>query len=315
MPNLLDAFEQHLRIERRCGALTVARYRKIVDEFARRLASNPETAGVDLSKATRSHCVDFLQTPGRTATEEPSRSVWNQRLSALRSLYQYLLDKQDLEKNPTLGIKRHKISSRERIPLSLDEFRALVEAAGRLGPVFRTRAIAILQVLLNTGLRVRELVSLDVEQIDWQAATFVNVRTKGEKWHSTKFNKPAADSLRDYLTDRARPQLVASGALFLSMRGTRLSVRAAEELVSSLGRAAGIKRPVTPHLFRHSCATKLDELGTRRTVTQGILGHASLATTELYIHTQAGADRVAIDTLGAAVMEALQARLSPAPAA
>lgn len=316
MTSLVDELEQYLRIERRRGALTVACYRAIVDDFVRYLASNPETSGLGLAEVTRLHCLGYLRSPGRTATEEPSRSVWNQRLAALRSLCQYLLDRELIAKNPTHGIERHKIRPREPIPLSLEEFTDLVEAAGRSGPMFRSRNVAIVLVLFNTAIRVSELVSLDVDQVSWDASLFKDVLVKGDKRLSKKFPALVAEALQGYLADRARRHPVSDGALFLSMRGTRLSVRAVEELVSELGRKAGIGRPVTPHLLRHSCVTELVvEQGMPLKVAQEICGHASLKTTERYTHARAGADRVAIDTLGAAVAKALLARQAAAQAA
>ncbi len=308
MPNLIEEFEQHLRVERRRGALTVARYRTIVDDFARYLVSDPEISRLRLADLTRLHCIGYLRSQTRTATEEPSRSVWNQRLSALRSLFQYLVDQEIISKNPTHGIERHKIASKEPIPLSLDEFLELVDAAERSGPLFRSRNVAIVQVLFNTALRVSELVSLNVEQVDWDAYLFTDVRTKGDKRLCAKFPDLVAAALQGYLADRERRHPASNGPLFLSMRGTRLSVRAVEELVRELGREAGIKRPVTPHLLRHSCATVLSERGTEIKVIQEICGHAYQATTERYIHARAGADRVAIDTLGEVVTNALYAR-------
>lgn len=308
MPSLIEVFEQYLRVERRRGALTVARYRTIVDEFLRQLASSAETAGLAVSEVTRLHCIGYLRSPGRTATEEPSRSVWNQRLSALRAFFQFLIDQESIVTNPTHRIERHKIASKEPIPLSLEEYLDLVEAAERSGPMFRSRNVAIVQVLFNTALRVRELVSLDVEQVDWDAYLLCDVRTKGDKRLSAKLSDLVAATIQDYLTDRARHRPVSTGALFLSMRGTRLSVRAVEELVKTLGREAGIARTVTPHLLRHSCVTELVELGTGLKVVQEICGHASQSTTERYLHARAGADRAAIDALGEEVASGLQAR-------
>jgi len=308
MPTLLEAFEQHLRLERRRGALTTARYRAIVDDFARHLVSDPETSSLRLTDLTRLHCIGFLRSPTRKAMQEPSRSVWNQRLSALRSFFRWFLEQELIVKDPTHGIERHKIAASEPIPLSLGELFDLVDAAERSSPAFRSRNTAIVLVLFNTALRVRELVSLNIEQIEWDAGLFRDVRTKGDKRLCAKFPPVVAAALQRHLAERVGRHPTSSGAIFLSMRGTRFSVRAVEELVRELGRKAGISRPVTPHLLRHSCATILSEGGTMIKVIQGICGHAFQATTERYIHARAGADRVAIDTLGELVANGLAAR-------
>lgn len=308
MTERIDAFEAYLRVERRRGAVTIARYRAIVDDFAEYLTSNQETVQLDLPAINRLHCVAYLRSPRGTATEEPSRSIWNLRLAALRSLFQYLVDQEVIVQNPTHRIERHKIASKEPIPPSLSEFLDMVDAAGRTSPISRSRNVAILQVLFNTALRVSELVSLDVDQVDFDAYVFREVRTKGDKRLSAKFPDLVAGVLESYLADRGRRYPVSGPALFLSNRGIRLSVRTVEQLVSRLGQAARIGRPVTPHLLRHGCATAMTDLGTGLKAVQRICGHASQATTERYIHVRAGAERDAIDALGAAVEHGLRSR-------
>jgi site-specific recombinase XerD len=305
MQDRIVAFETYLRVERRRGASTTARYVDIVRSFvAHREAL---ASGSDLAVADRNDCLEFLRS-GTVVAGEPSRSVWNLRLSALRAFYQYLVDLEVIAKNPTHRIERHKIASREPIPLSMTEFLDLVEAAERTSPLVRSRNVAIVQVLYNTALRVAEVVSLDVDRVDWDAYAFRDVRTKGNKWLSAKFPDLVAGVLERYLGDRARRKIISEGALFVSERGTRLSIRAVQQLVRDLGTAAGIQRPVTPHLLRHSCATELVDLGTGLKVVQQICGHASQSTTERYVHVRAGADRAAIDALGSAVDRGLKAR-------
>ena len=184
MQDRIVAFETYLRVERRRGASTTARYVDIVRSFlAHREALNP---GGDLTAVDRNDCLEFLRS-GTVVASEPSRSVWNLRLSALRAFYQYLVDLEVTVKNPTHRIERHKIASREPIPLSMTEFLDLVEAAERTSPLVRSRNVAIVQVLYNTALRVAEVVSLDVDRVDWDAYAFRDVRTKGNKWLSAKF--------------------------------------------------------------------------------------------------------------------------------
>lgn len=295
----LDRFEAFLRVERRRGAMTVQRYRGIVGEFLGGLGGTP------LASLTKHDCIAFLR--GKGDVEDPSRSVWNLRLAALRSFVGYLMHTEVIVQDPTLSIERHKIASREPIPLSLDEFLALVEAAAKSG-AFPARNVAILQTLFHTALRVSELVSLDVDQLDWDAYVFRDVRTKGSKWLSAPFNDMAAEALEKHLADRGKQRQVTEGALFLSNRGTRLSTRSIQQLVSELGKEAGIGRPVTPHILRHSSATELVELGTPLKVVQEICGHASSATTEKYIHARAGAHRTAVDALGVAVARRMRTR-------
>lgn len=309
MAERLPSFERFLRVERRRGVLTISRYRAIVDDFIRYLAENPSTSELPATSITKQHCVGFLHLPGRTSTEEPSAAVWNQRLAALRSLFNYLQDQEPRVKDPTELISYQPTQSQEPQPLSLGEFCDLLDAAEASSAPYRARNIAILQVLYHTALRVQELVSLDLEQIEWQPEyLFRNVRTKGRKWLNAQFNDAVASALQLYIKERAARGLTTSGALFLSKRGTRLSVRGAEVLVKKLAKKAGIERDVTPHLLRHSNVDQLRRLGFRMEVPQRICNHASQRTTEKYSHVSQDEVRSAVDQLGALVTEHMRSR-------
>lgn len=294
----LDGFESFLRVERRRGALTVRRYRAVLEQLLGGFRR-------PLGEMSPADCVALLRSPTPSGAE-PSRSVWNLRLAALRSLVGYLLSTEALAADPTLGLKRHKVRSREPVPLSFDEFLAILKAAARTGAP--ARSVAIVQTLFNSGLRVRELVSLDVGLVEWGARVFRDVRVKGGKWLCVPFNDLVVASLERYLRTRRRADRAASSPLFLSRRGGRLSVRAVQRLVSDLGGEAGILRPVTPHLFRHTNATELSNLGTPIKVVQSLYGHASPSTTETYIHPKDGAERLAVDALGEAVRRHMRLR-------
>lgn len=318
---LLGPFETYLRQERMRGAETVKRYVSVLREFCSFLRRAHADAASDesgslvqrahtdaaLSAITHREISAFLR--GRATTSgKPSPTAWNMALSALRALYAYLNHAEVLSMNPTLRIERHKVASREPVPLSLDEFLALVEAAEASGEACRRRNVAIVQLLFHTALRVAELVSLDVDQVDWHARVLRDVRTKGSKWLSAPFNDMVSQSLEAYLAERAEGRTVSEGAVFVSNRRKRLSVRSVQEIVKALGKAAGISRAVTPHLLRHSSATELVELGTPIRVVQEVLGHAAVTTTERYVHVKSGGRRAAIDALGARVEQARRSR-------
>lgn len=210
--------------------------------------------------------------------------------------------------NPTLKLTRRKVASREKIPPSLDEYTALLKAAESSALRCRTRNVAIVQVLFHTGLRVQSLASLDVDQIEWEARVLRDVPTKGAKWISAPFPDIVAQALEAYLLERAARSEVSEGALFISNRGTRLSVRSVQLIVKALGEAAGISLPITPHIFRHAFATELVEQGTPMPVVQEALGHADITTTQGYVHLKSAGRRQAIDALGARVMAARLSR-------
>jgi len=301
---LIEAFEGYLRGERMRGLETVKRYGAVLREFSRFLRR--VHADLLLAGLTHRELSAFLRETS-TTSNGPSPTAWNLGLSGLRAFYGYLNHSETLMLNPTLKLERHKIASREPVPLSLDEFLALVDAANASGDAQRLRNVGIVQVLFHTALRVRELVSLDIDRVDWDARVFRDVRTKGSKWLSAPFNDMVAAALGAYIEERAG-RGASEGALFVSNRRTRLSVRAVQEIVSALGEAAGIERPVTPHLLRHSSATELVELGTPIRVVQEVCGHASVTTTERYVHVRSGARREAIDALGERVASARRKR-------
>lgn len=325
---LLGPFATYLRTERMRGVLTIGRYLSELGAFCsflRRVHTDGETARHEasalesgrlvrrahtdaaLSAITHLEISAFLRERA-TISGKPSPAVWNMALSALRAFFAYLNHAEVLTMNPTLKLTRRKVASREKIPPSLDEYVALLEAAEASAGRCRARNVAIVQVLFHTGLRVHELVSLDVDQIEWEARVFRDVPTKGAKWISAPFPDIVAQALEAYLLERAARSEVSEGALFVSTRGARLSIRSVQLIVKALGEAAGIARSVTPHVLRHAFATELDDLGAELADVQASLGHRSRATTERYIHRRNRGRLAAIDALGARVQAARLAR-------
>lgn len=311
MQQLVISFAGYLREELMRSPATIRQYIDVMEEFTQFLVEKCGPA-VALESAEPSMLVDFLR-QGCSLTGEPSRSVWNSRLAALRAFGDYLYKKEVIRENPALRINRLKVSPKEPVPLSLDEYLALVDAMEGSPAYYRGRNVALVQVLYHCALRVSEVVSLNIGQVDLQNHVFENVRTKGGKWLSIPFNDLTAAALERYLPDREklRPH-EHEPALFLSDRRQRLSVRAVQELVKVYGRGAGILRTVTPHLLRHSGATELADLGVPIRVIQGICNHASIMTTQRYVHLKGTARRSAIDLLGATVAKRAEARRAPA---
>ncbi len=297
MSERVPTFVSYLRVERRRGALTVARYRAIIEAFLERLARVPATATLHANQVTYHHCRAFLRSPGTTSTEEPSASVWNQRRAALRSFFRYLMREEDIVKDPTAEIEHQTPDPKEPEPITLEQFGALVDAAKASAATYRARNAAIVTTLYFTALRVQELVSLNLNQIDWTDYYFRNVRRKGKKRLHLKFTDVVAAGLEELLATRGT--VSADSPLFLSKRGTRLSVRGVEMLVKALAKKAGIQQDVTPHLLRHSIVSELRRQGHRIEVAQRLCGHASSRTTERYSHVRDEEVREAVDAVAA----------------
>ena len=149
-----------------------------------------------------------------------------------------------------------------------------------------------------------ELVSLDLAQVDLQGHIFADVRTKGDNELSLAFNDLVCEALETYIDDRRGVVLNEDEpALFISIRGSRLSLRGVEEMVDSVALRAGIGRKVTPHGLRHSSLTAMAELGTDIYTLQAQAGHADITTTSRYIHLGAGKQRAAVDEMDRAWRE------------
>lgn len=219
------------------------------------------------------------------------RSI-QRRLSAIRSFYEFLIrqnkDKQDkpeqrsgITRNPAVDVRAPKAAKRLPETLDPDQMARLLEIPA--GDQMVTRDRAIMELLYSSGLRLAELVGLDVVGLDLPDRT-VKVRGKGDKERSVPVGSVAIQALEKWLEER--PALVKPGepALFVSRRGRRLGARAVQKLVAQWAVRQGLSMHVYPHLFRHSFATHLLESSRELRGVQELLGHASISTTQVYTH-------------------------------
>ncbi len=212
------------------------------------------------------------------------------KLSALRSFFRFLVKQKDIPNDPMAGINAPKGGGSIPTFLTIDETFALLEAPDKQDS-YRLRDRAILEMLYSTGMRVSELVSRDLNDLDFMEE-MLRVSGKGKKQRLVPVGRQALEAVSSWLPDRQ--QLIESSikrgkepsreALFLNSRGTRLTSRSVERLVKQYGERAGILQVVTPHALRHSFATHLLEMGADLRVVQELLGHVSLSTTQRYTH-------------------------------
>jgi len=288
MDNHIESFEDYLLRERLLSRTSIFKYIHTLSKFMDMYSQDLPTYELVLS---------FL----RAENEEllPSKSRWNNRLAAMRTYGAFLVGRGFLENNPTENIARVKTESKEPDPLSFDEMIRLLNVFKDLPPFHKTRNELIILILFHCALRVSELVSLDVNQVDMEGRLFYAIRRKRGKILSAPFNDVVAEAIINYFVEREQLGILPQEeALILSQRRTRMSARAVQAMVFKYAKQTGITRPVTPHLLRHSSATQLVALGTPLSVVQGICGHASTATTERYVHVSNGQRRKAIDRLG-----------------
>jgi len=226
-----------------------------------------------------------------------SRRTIARKLASLRSFYRWLLREEIIPDNPLTGIATPKIDKRLPKFLYLPEVEALLSAPDRSTPLGR-RDIALLETLYGTGIRVSELVGLDIGDIDF-GLEYVRVYGKGAKERIVPIGSQARQAVQNYLQNgretlrQAGRAGAAENALFLNNSGTRLTARSVRRVIDKYTKAAALEKKISPHALRHSFATHLLDAGADLRSVQEMLGHVNLSTTQIYTHvTKARLKRV-----------------------
>ena len=205
-------------------------------------------------------------------------------LSGLKAFYRYLLMEEQIEKDPTALLEGPRLGRKLPEVLSMDEIDNMQAKIDLSKPEGR-RNKAMLEVLYSCGLRVSELVGLQISNI-FRTEGFIRIIGKGDKERLVPVSQSALKEIDLYLPDR-NSLVIQSGSediLFLNRRGRMLTRVMVFTIIKALAQAAGIKKTVSPHTFRHSFATHLVEGGADLRAVQEMLGHESIITTEIYTH-------------------------------
>ncbi len=277
---VISSYLMHVRVEKGLSVNTISAYKRDLqkfDEFARKRKLTLETVG-------RDDLVDFLAGLYRLKLE--SRTVARQ-LVTLRNFFRFAQIQELIPEDPSINLESPKI--RRHLPgyLRLEEVEKLLEQPDSKTPM-GLRDRAMLEVLYSTGLRVSELTSLGVNDLDTKVGC-VRCIGKGDKERIVPVGKKALGMVDKYLRE-GRPQLLrnakaSSGpALFINRRGAALSRVGVWKILSAYGRRAGLRVALTPHMLRHSFATHLLERGADLRSVQLMLGHADISTTQIYTH-------------------------------
>ncbi|MBI2834470.1 MAG: tyrosine recombinase XerC [Acidobacteria bacterium] len=292
MKEHLRAFLEYLRLNRNASAHTVRAYDSDLTQFLTFLAAN---LGRPRQELTADH-FDQLAVRGFLAQLHragQSRSSVARKLASLRAFARYLRREGHLEVDPLALIENPKVEQKIPSHLDIDEMSTLLEMPDTSTPIGR-RDRAILELFYASGLRLSELVGLDLEDVNTNGR-LVRVLGKGRKERIVPFNMSAADALRACLRDRRTfesPSRAGGGntrrnALFLNYRGGRLSGRSVDNLVRRYVAGCSARFGISPHALRHSFATHLLERGADLRAIQELLGHARLSTTQRYTHVNA----------------------------
>jgi integrase/recombinase XerD len=278
-----ERFLDHLAVERGVSDNTLFAYRNDLRRYASFLARRDIRRSADVNEATIRSFVASISasTYGEDGRPYAATSV-GRALSAVRSFHRFLLREGMTRRDPAVAVVRPKLPRSLPHPLTLDEVRAILESPATDSPA-ALRDRGWLELLYGSGLRVSELTALDVDDVDLEGNA-VRVVGKGGKEREVPIGRFAKDAVGSYLA-RGRPALASSrsrGALFLNARGGRLTRQSVGRLLEEYARRGGIRRRVTPHDLRHSFATHLLDGGADVRVVQELLGHASVATTQIY---------------------------------
>ncbi|MFA5104227.1 MAG: tyrosine recombinase XerC [Candidatus Margulisiibacteriota bacterium] len=213
-----------------------------------------------------------------------SRKSIARKISCFRSFYSYLLKKKLVKNNPWTAISLPKLAKKLPGFLYPEEIELLLESQDKKSPA-GLRDNAILEMLYASGMRVSELVKLNISDVDKEDGEIL-VSGKGSKERIVLIGSQAITSLKDYIR-YGRPRLSAKAgnrAIFISRSGGRLSSRSIERMIQKYLKKCGINKKITPHSLRHSFATHMLERGADLRTVQELLGHASLSTTQIYTH-------------------------------
>ena len=248
----------------------------------------------------------------KTIRESNQASARARKLSSLRALYRYLIAHGHLEKNVAELVDMPKIQEKAITYLEKEEVREVLQGAETGDSLTKTqytfskgqqmRDIAILTLLLNTGIRVSEMVGIDLQDIDWNEKR-IKVFRKGRKEQYVYFNEPVREALQDYIDYERKPASEDMNALFISRKGQRISVRAVERMVKKYTSSVVPMKNITPHKLRSTFATNLYEETGDIYVTSDALGHASLETVKKYTNLSDERRRKAAEAIRKAYYE------------
>ena len=279
---MLAGYLDHLAVERGTSRNTLDGYARDLRRYAQHLTA----LGVgELSSVGEVHVSAFLAVLREGSDEHPplAASSAARALVAVRGLHRFAVREGLVELDAARAVKPPAAPRRLPKALPVDDVLRLLETPGVVGAgALRDRAL--LEVLYSTGARISEAVGLDLDDIDSHERT-VRLDGKGGKQRLVPIGRPALSALDAYLV-RARPGLAAGGrgspAVFLNVRGGRLSRQSAWQALKVAADRAGIAASVSPHTLRHSFATHLIAGGADVRVVQELLGHASVTTTQIY---------------------------------
>lgn len=279
----VDLFLAHLSVERGLSPNTTEAYERDLRRYGEFLARRKVTDGRCATDSDIAGFVSYVSGLRRRDGKRYSAATAARSLASVRAFHRFLLQEGTSDVDPSADVSRPKVPRSLPRPLTVDEVQRLVESPGERTPASLRDRVA-LELLYGAGLRISELVGLDVDDVDLEEDPSVRVVGKGDKERVVPMGRYARSAVSTYLVS-GRPSLAgprSRAALLLNQRGGRLTRQGCAKILATYVKKAGITRRVTPHTLRHSFATHLLEGGADVRVVQELLGHASVSTTQIY---------------------------------
>jgi integrase/recombinase XerC len=285
LKNIIASFINYIQTEKGYSVHTIRNYESDLRQFSKFVAArrgvkkgNP---GIDLVDHT------LIRSYLGALFDKHRRTTIARKLSALKSFFRFLELRGFVPLNPAAEITTPRQEKHIPTYLPIDDMFALLEQPDREGE-FGLRDLAILELLYSAGLRVSELVALDIERLDLNSR-LVRVSGKGGKERLLPVGRKAIAAIREYLGRAGERRKKAGygkghGPVFLNYRGGRLSARSVNRLVKRYSRKCGITMEISPHSLRHTFATHLLDGGADLRSIQELLGHVNLSSTQKYTH-------------------------------
>ena len=273
MQRFIDKFINYLDVEKNSSPHTILNYRIDLRSFAQFIGEK-DVASIDHLTLRK-----FL---AEMRAKNYSKRTIARKLACLRSFFRFLYREGHIKTNPITAISTPKLD--KKLPIVLDEAKVarLVQSPSQ-DDISGLRDRAILETLYSAGIRVSELVGLDVRNVDL-ISEVIKVLGKGSKERMVPIGSPAVSAIRNYLDKRDGASVKDKNAVFLNHNGRRLTDRSIRRILNKYIKATSVAEHISPHSLRHSFATHLLDRGADLRSVQELLGHANLSTTQIYTH-------------------------------
>lgn len=270
---MLADFFNYLEIEKRSSYHTLKSYRLDIKQLLSYCSKKQIQQWDEIQQ------VDIRHHIGNRHRQGLSNKSLQRELSAIRSFYTFLLKKQGLKNNPTLHIKAPKQAKKLPKILDIDQITGLLEA--KPDSILEIRDLAIFELFYSSGLRLSELVALNIDDLDLSEQTLRVRHAKAGKQRNLPIGSKAVIAIRRWLNNRVKTTEVA---LFISMQNKRLGQRSIQLRLAKWGKKIGVTEQLHPHKLRHSFASHLLESSQDIRAVQELLGHSNISTTQIYTH-------------------------------